>query len=285
MKQWKVTAAITTYKRDWNSITRAIESILNQTYPVYELLLIDDNDVHSDFSQEIMQGVLKLPKVRYVPMGKNSGVCKARNRAIEEAQGDLIGFLDDDDEWHPEKVAAQVRMFEETPNLGISFVTGRILFEGSDREEYNWQYKIFKPEPTFEDMLWTDYVGSASVPLISMDALRDVGGFLTENQPAEEDYELWIRIAKKYAIRGTKDVYFIKHMDNSAHISTRLDRVYAGFRNIYRINMQDYRKYPKAHVAILWNISRCGVRAKMPEVFPYVIKWFFYKVYTKLRRL
>jgi len=186
MKQWKVTAAITTYKRDWNSIIRAIESILNQTYPVYELLLIDDNDVHSDFSQEIMQGVLKLPKVRYVPMGKNSGVCKARNRAIEEAQGDLIGFLDDDDEWHPEKVAAQVRMFEETPNLGISFVTGRILFEGTDREEYNWQYKIFKPEPTFEDMLWTDYVGSASVPLISMEALRDVGGFLTENQPAKK---------------------------------------------------------------------------------------------------
>lgn len=285
MKQWKVTAAITTYKRDWNSITRAIESVLNQSYPVHELLLVDDNDVQSEFSQDIQREVVKLPKVRYVPMIKNGGVSRARNRAIEEAQGDLIGFLDDDDEWHPDKVAAQVRMFEETPNLGIAFVTGRIMFEGTDRQEYNWQYQIFKPEPSFEDMLWTDYVGSASVPLISLEALRDVGGFLTENQPAEEDYELWIRIARKYAVRGTKDVLFIKHMDGSAHISTRLDRVYEGFRNIYRINIADYRKYPRAHTAILWNIVRCGVRAQLPQVIPYVIKWFFYKTYTKLRRL
>lgn len=285
MKQWKVTAAITTYKREWKSITRAIESVLNQTYPVHELLLVDDNDAQSGYSAEILQQVLKLPRVRYVPMGKNSGVACARNRAIEEARGDLIGFLDDDDEWHPEKIAAQVRMFEETPGLGISFVTGRILFDGTDREEYNWQYRIFKPEPTFSDMLWSDYVGSASVPLLSLSALRDVGGFLTEHQPAEEDYELWIRIARKYAVRGTKDVLFIKHMDGSTHISTRLDRVYEGFRNIYRINLSDYRKHPRAHVAILWNIVRCGVRAGLPQVIPYVFKWFIYKTYTQLRRL
>ncbi|MBP3637747.1 MAG: glycosyltransferase family 2 protein [Clostridia bacterium] len=283
MSQWKISVAITTYKREWKSIIRSIESVLNQTYPIYELLLVDDNDATSEYSREIRQEVLKLAKVRYVPMGKNGGVCKARNHAIEEARGDLLAFLDDDDEWHPEKLATQVRLFDETPNLGIAFVTGRILFEGSDKEEYTWQHQIFKPEPTLEDMLWTDYVGSASVPLISMKALREVGGFLTENQPAEEDYELWIRIARKYAVRGTNDVYFIKHMDNSAHISTRLDRVYEGFRNIYRINKADYRKYPRAHVAILWNICRCGVRAKLPQVTPYVIKLFFYKIYAKLR--
>ncbi|MCR4805822.1 MAG: glycosyltransferase [Clostridia bacterium] len=283
MRDWKVTAVITTYKRKWASIVRAIESVLNQTRPVYELLLVDDNNADSPYSEDIQREVAGLEKVRYVPMVKNGGVAAARNRGIAEAKGDLIAFLDDDDEWAPEKVAVQVSLFEKDPDLGIAFVTGRVINEDTGEEYHNWQYEIFKENPSYNDMLYTDYVGSASVPMIRLAALRDVGGFIRENQPAVEDYELWIRVARKYAVKGVKDVLFIKHTDSNEHVSGSLVKVGRGFRNIYALNRQDYQKDLRAHVAILWNICRCGVRGKDASVIPYVFRWFFLKVLATLR--
>ena len=283
MKDWKVTAVITTYKREWTSIVRAINSVLNQTMPVYELLLVDDNDSDSLYSKGIQNEVTKMERVRYVPMVKNRGVAEARNRGIAEAKGDLIAFLDDDDEWAPEKVAVQVSMFEKEPDLGIAFVTGRVINDENGREHYNWQYEIFKENPSYVDMLYTDYVGSASVPMIRLNVLRDVGGFIRENQPAVEDYELWIRIAKKYNIKGVKDVLFIKHTDSNEHVSGSLVKVGRGFRNIYTLNQADYQKNLRAHVAILWNICRCGVRGKDITVVPYVFRWLGLRFLAQLR--
>lgn len=283
MKDWKVTAVITTYKRNWETVARAIDSVLNQTLPVYELLLVDDNHPDSSFRAENEREAAKLERVRYVPMEKNGGVSAARNRGIAEARGNLIAFLDDDDEWAPGKTETQVRLFEENPGLGIAFVTGRVINEDDGSECFNWQYEIFKEEPSFHDMLYTDYVGSASVPMISLEALRDTGGFIRENQPAVEDYELWIRIARKYRVKGVRDVLFIKHTDSSEHVSGNLVRVGRGFRNIYKLNREEYRKDLKAHTAILWNICRCGVRGKDFTVVPYVFHWFFLKCALTVR--
>lgn len=283
MREWKVTAVITTYKRKWASIVRAIESILNQTMPVYEILLVDDNNADSPYSEDIRKEVARLDRVRYVPMVKNGGVAAARNKGIAEARGDLIAFLDDDDEWAPEKVAVQVGLFEQNPDLGIAFVTGRVINEDTGEQYFNWQHEVFKEEPSYFDMLYTDYVGSASVPMIRLAALKDVGGFIQVNQPAVEDYELWIRIARKYAVKGVKDVLFIKHTDSNEHVSGSLVKVGRGFRNIYALNRLDYRKDLRAHVAILWNICRCGVRGKDITVVPYIFTWMFLKFLAVLR--
>ena len=122
-------------------------------------------------------------------------------------------------------------------------------------------------------MLENDYIGSTSSPLIKKQVLDDVGMFRTKNQPAVEDYELWIRIAHKYNIIGTRDVVFLKHTDNMEHVSGSMNRLFQGFKNIYLINKPDYDKNLHASVGILWNISRVGVRGKNIRVIPYVFKW------------
>lgn len=275
MTQHRVTAVITTYHREWKMILRAIHSVLNQTIPVYELLLVDDNGPESPFRQEIEREAAKISQIRYLPMPENGGVAAARNLAIQEARGEILGYLDDDDEWCPDKLEKLLPLFEQEENVALVFGTGRVFKHDSGLEYYNWQWEVYQPAPSYSDMLYTDYVGSASAPLIKTAVLRELGGFRIEDQPAAEDYELWIRIAQRYALRGIQDVVFLKHDETSEHVSGSLCRVGLGFRNIYRIHQKDYEKYPRAKTAMLWNICRTGVRGLDVTVVPYVFAWLW----------
>ncbi len=281
-KQLTVTAVITTYKREWQWIERAVQSALNQTYPVLEVLIVDDNTAPSPYSDSVRAAAAGMDRVRYIPMVKNGGVSAARNKGIENARGDLIGFLDDDDEWLPDKIEKQAALFAQEPGLGLAFGIGRKIEDDTGKEGLTWNHQIFKERPTFEDELRQDHVGSTSHPLMRLDAVKAVGGFRTENQPAVEDYELWIRIARKYPIRGIDEPIYIKHMVAGEHISLNRARTFAGFKNIYFINREEYRRLPAARCQILRNISREGVKAKKPEVIPYLLRWFFLNLRLKL---
>ncbi|HEY9809669.1 MAG TPA: glycosyltransferase [Halomicronema sp.] len=108
-----VSVIIPAYNGD-KYITKAVESVLNQTYSNYEILVIDDG------STDNTRGVLEpyLDKIQYVYQ-ENQGVAVARNRGIEISQGEFVAFLDQDDFFLPHKLALQVACFELQPNLGI----------------------------------------------------------------------------------------------------------------------------------------------------------------------
>ena len=282
-EKYTVTAVVTTYKRKWRQIERAITSIIRQSYPVTEILLIDDNVLsnasdsgkiaENEFTADIKKESLRFREVTYISMGGNQGVGAARNRAISLAKGDLIGFLDDDDEWKEDKIEKQVRMFERDPELGLVFGLGKIFYDDTGKTSALWQESIFKEKPLFQDMLWGDYVGSASQPLMKADLLRKLGGFNPDRKAAVEDYELWIRISKESRIWGTPDILYIKHMDQGEHISTSNDRVLRGYLRIYEEFRNEYDKNILAKRHILRNIVRVGVKSRNPEVLPYIFRW------------
>ena len=271
--KYTVTAAVTTCKREWEKIERAIQSILVQTYPVYEILLIDDNDPSDGFSEIIRRKIEEYPMVRYVPMGKNSGVSKARNKAFEEGTGEFLAYLDDDDEWCPDKIESQIRMFEEDPELAMVYGVGIEKDDETGESDYNWQFYHFNGDPSYDDILENDYIGPPQV-LVRMNVIRNLKGFLTDGQPAYEDYELWIRIIRYYKVRGTKKIMYIRHMDSGDHVSTNRKRSFIGIKNIYLINKRDYDECPASKLQILWNICREGIKAMDIRVAPYVFKWF-----------
>ncbi len=271
MAEFRVSAVITTYHREWECVQRAVESVLEQSVPVLELLLIDDNGRGSDLQKQIEKEAARYPRIRYISMEHNSGVSAARNCAIAAAQGEILGYLDDDDTWCADKVEKLLPLFTEYTDTALAFGTGRILGTKEGEESYNWQWEVFKPEPGYIDMLYTDYVGSASAPLIRTDVLRILDGFREE--PAAEDYELWIRIAKDYRLRGIRDVVFHKRKEPGEHVSGSVRQVGYGFRSIYQHNYEDYQKYQRARTAMLWNICRTGVRGMDPTVVPYILAW------------
>lgn len=92
-------------------LAEAIESILAQTYPSYEIIVIDDGS--TDRTREI---VLSYPEIKYLYQ-TNAGTAAARNRGIEMARGEYLAFLDADDLWMPGKLAIQIAAFEADPTL------------------------------------------------------------------------------------------------------------------------------------------------------------------------
>lgn len=106
----KVSVIITTYKRS-EMLTRAIDSVLNQTYKNIEIIVVDDNDENSIFRKEtslIMERYKGNKNIIYLKHKKNSNGSVARNTGIYNSNGELITFLDDDDWYYPEKVEKQV---------------------------------------------------------------------------------------------------------------------------------------------------------------------------------
>lgn len=125
---------ITTYNRP-HYLERAIKSCLSQvTVFNYEIIVIDDNGLHTTQQQQTEALVSKyLHRVNYLPLATNAGACIARNHGIEHANGKYIFFLDDDDEYLPSKVQNQVEFLENNTQYdGCLFGFKRLDHAGKD---------------------------------------------------------------------------------------------------------------------------------------------------------
>lgn len=117
-----VSCVIPTYKRS-DTLGRAIDSILFQTYKNLEVLVVDDNEIGSQESIEVKKKIDSYTdqRVKLVTQPKHINGAEARNAGIRAAQGEYIAFLDDDDEWLPEKIEKQMSFMSEHPDIdGVS---------------------------------------------------------------------------------------------------------------------------------------------------------------------
>jgi glycosyltransferase involved in cell wall biosynthesis len=131
----KASIIITTYKRN-EFLLRAILSSINQNYTDFETIVVDDNGRNSDFQKNnaiLLEQYISDNSIKYVVMGKNEGACNARNEGALYAQGEYLFFLDDDDEFLPNKLAVQIDF------LGKNFVYAahlssmiRINYDGTE---------------------------------------------------------------------------------------------------------------------------------------------------------
>lgn len=92
-------------------IADSIRAVLNQTYTNWELLIVDD--CSTDATDEVVQSFLSDERIRYLKNEKNSGAAVSRNRALREAKGIWIAFLDSDDLWDPKKLEKQISFMKE----------------------------------------------------------------------------------------------------------------------------------------------------------------------------
>lgn len=121
-----VTVVLTTYNR-CHLLPRAINSVLNGGYQNFELLVMDD--ASSDSTPEIM-AQMRDPRIRYIRMAENGGVLRLRNRGFDEARGEYVAILDDDDELLPGALDSVVEEFEKTANDQV----GVLWFDCQDAE-------------------------------------------------------------------------------------------------------------------------------------------------------
>lgn len=117
-----ISCVIPTYKR-CDSLGRAIDSVLAQTYDNLEVLVVDDNERGSIESQAVKDMLTHYtdPRVKYVEQVKHINGAEARNAGVRASKGDYIAFLDDDDEWLPEKLKKQIAILNADSTIdGVS---------------------------------------------------------------------------------------------------------------------------------------------------------------------
>lgn len=115
----KVSCIIPSYKRS-DMVIRAIDSVLRQTYKNIEVCVVDDNIPGDEYSCELKHKLEKYQndsRVKYITQQKHINGAVARNVGIKEATGEFIAFLDDDDEWLPEKLERQMEIIDFNPSV------------------------------------------------------------------------------------------------------------------------------------------------------------------------
>lgn len=191
-----VSVIIPVYNRE-KTIGRAIESVLNQSYPNIELIVVDDGS--SDDSVSVIQSYINGDKVRLIMLSGNSGANVARNVGIKNANGDFIAFQDSDDEWLPNKLQKQMDYMQSNHDSVMFCSHNVILSEGYVKQVPDWRIiKKIENEGLY-NVLKCENVVSTQTLIISRSVIEDIGLF-DETMPRMQDYEYVIRIVQKYHI-------------------------------------------------------------------------------------
>ena len=215
-----ISVIIPTYNRK-NTLPRAVESVLNQTYRPIEIIVVDDGS--TDGTKEWFSEM--YPLVHYIYQ-VNSGVSSARNTGIKSASGDWIALLDSDDEWLPDKLDRQVKLLQN--NAGLRFChTNEIWIRNGVRINQMKKHQKYGGN-IFNKCLDICRI-SPSSSLFHTSVIKDVGLF-DESLDVCEDYDLWLRITAKYPVLFL-DQPLIKKFGGH---TDQLSRVFGGIEQ-YRI--------------------------------------------------
>jgi glycosyltransferase involved in cell wall biosynthesis len=182
-----VSVILPVYNRE-QSVARAIRSVLAQTRPPIELIVVDDGstdgtrDVLDSFGSQIT--VIEQP---------HAGPYAARNRGLRHAQGELIAFIDSDDAWLPDRLASQMPLMER-PEVGLVFGDVVHVRPGQERRRVS-SFQVAPPRRgrVAAQFAWCNFVPTSTV-LVRRRCLDEAGGF-SEEVPLSCDYLMWFRIA------------------------------------------------------------------------------------------
>lgn len=169
-------------------ISDTIDSVLQQTYTNWELILIDDNS--TDKTKEIAQlYIKKYANISLINNNKNYGAAISRNKGIEAAKGDFIAFLDADDLWKPEKLEKQIT-FIKANGCDVCFSSYSLINEAG--EYLNKQVKAL-PVLTYKKLLKSNYIGN----LTGVYSVKALGKIKSPNLRKRQDWLLWLTALKK----------------------------------------------------------------------------------------
>jgi glycosyltransferase involved in cell wall biosynthesis len=184
-----VTAIIPTFNRA-SIIGRAIRSVLAQTCQDWELIVVDD--CSTDGTEQAVRS-FSDQRIKYVRHDRNRRPAAARNTGIRCARGEFVAFLDDDDEWLPEKLERELEVFRKSdPEVGLVY-SGKIILD--ERGKVLGVRVPTKSGWVHDALLDLDFIGSPSGVMVKRQVLNQVAGF-DETFLNCEDYELWLRVSK-----------------------------------------------------------------------------------------
>jgi len=210
----RISVIIPTHNRP-APLARAISSVRSQTWTDYEILVVDDGS-----NDPVAMALDGFPdaRLRLLAHPCRRGAAAARNTGLRAARGDYVAFLDDDDEWVPQKLERQLAQFTAAPaDTGLVYSGAQIV---SDRSGQVVLTRVpYPPAVQFVDLLGAT-VFSTSTPLIRRACFAASGPF-DESLPGLQDRDLWLRIARHFRFAFIPEALTIRHI-HGRQISTTL---------------------------------------------------------------
>lgn len=265
----EVSVIISTYNGG-KYISRAIESIISQTFSDWELIIL--NDGSKDNTKEIVKNYAdKDSRIIYIENEKNLGIYKSANKGLKLAKGEYIARIDDDDEWIDKyKLEKQVEFLDKNKDY-ILVGTRAVCVD----EEGNCIRKYKSPvtdKAIRKDILARNPFFHSSV-LFKKDVVLKLGGYSEKNK-ITEDYDLWLRIGqlgKFYVLPIFATKYTIR-----VNNITSTNLIYS-----YKRSIELCRKHRKNYDNYLYSLARGYVRL---FIYGYILRMPIYVLINKIKR-
>lgn len=172
-------------------IEQAVNSVLAQTYPEFELIIVDDGS--TDDTKARLEPALEDSRVKYF-FQSNQGQSVARNEALSHAKGEFICFLDSDNYWPKTKLEEQIDIFSENPDVDIVYGDTITIDEhGNELSRKNMK----RYSGNIAKFMVRDNCVSMNTALARRKCFDELGG-MNEKRRVADDYDLWLRFSAKY---------------------------------------------------------------------------------------
>lgn len=257
MEDKLISVIVTTCNRKKEILKRALDSAVSQTYRSIEVILIIDHPLTmEDISSFVAQYYRDTVKVYSNP--KQMGACYSRNRGIDIAAGEYIAFLDDDDEWLPEKLEKQSQKMN--PGVSLVYSDYKVKSDCMDiKPRVNRDYPVGN---VLEKLFASNFIGGCSVPLLRAETLRECGGFDLAFRSCQ-DYDVWVRMAMRGEVACVKEVLSFYYVTEHS-ITNAFERRIQGWEKMLLNYEEYYARYPRSWVCFLSVMIEEGMKRGYP---------------------
>lgn len=235
----KVSVIIPTYNRA-DFLNKCVNSVLEQTLEDYELIISDD--ASTDRTKQYVESISD-PRVVYICNKTNRGVAATRNSALKISRGEYIAFLDDDDEWLPEKLSLQLDKIEKSPPDVGGIYTGVSYLD----LELGKVTSVSDPHirgDIINDILPENFLVTSSL-LFRKSCFKKLGVF-DERFPFGEDFDMWIRIASRYKFDFISEP-LVKYAIHKQKITFNYSKVISGLELLLSKHKDLFSRNKKAY--------------------------------------
>ena len=229
-------------------IKDAIESVLAQTYKDYEIIVV--NDGSTDNTEEVLRPYIEKGLIRYFYQ-ENQGSANARNKAIAEAKGEYIAWLDQDDVWLPHRLEKTVKVMEK--DKGVVVVGGWFLDIDEDGRPKgcNW----FINPGVVNNRLKDGNAVASSSSLIRRSVIIENDEWFDQSFWPRDDYHMWVRLAKYGKVVVIPDILYLYRHHENQNIRKYLER--KDIPSDLLDSIKNYKTYspPGVYYKILWRVA------------------------------
>jgi glycosyltransferase involved in cell wall biosynthesis len=251
-----VSIVVPTYSRPV-FLERALASIYAQTYANWELIVVDDNHPDSEARRETEALMARHSRATYLRHEQNRGGSATRNTGIKAARGDFVAFLDDDDEWLPEKLEKQMAVFVTAePKVALVYTGARHVYAD---ERHNVVREPTLAGEVLIPLIRENVIGTTSTVVCRREALLAIGMF-DETLPASQDYDLFFRLAQRYQFAVVPEALTLSHRHGEGNIGSNVAGKVLAYTTFYCKHQATMAAHPEAHLAHLKWMARYFVR-------------------------